>query len=231
MKKVLFLSLLIIIGILFTSQIKRACLSLVILIDVVRSPEKTVLGRFVGGPAVTKVTVPGKDRVIHADLYRSRKEGSLFPLLLVHDLKHTGKDDEPLVILAKDLARAGFLVLVPDFGGMNTLRIRSSDAEDILQSYLFLSREEHAASRGGMLGIGYGARPMPIAAADARIRDKVSVVATFGEKDRVPLPFLPRFMHIEPIDSSACALYQRRVMSGWRMYRAIYNLLEIGGTD
>jgi len=180
MKKILLLSALIIAGILFTSQIKRACLSLVILIDVIRAPEQAVLGRLVGGPTVTKVKVPGRDRVILADLYRSHKEGKLFPLLLVHGLNPTGKDDEQLVLLAKDLARAGFLVMVPEFEGMKTLRIRTSDAEDILRSFLYLSKAKQTAFRGGMMGLGYGAGPMLLAAADARIRDKVGVVATFG---------------------------------------------------
>ena len=231
MKKVFLLSLLIIIGILFTSQIKRACLSLVILIDVLRSPEKELMGRFVGDPTVTRVAIPVRDSILHGKLYRFREEQKLFPLLFVHGMKPTGKDYEEVVILARDLARAGFLVLVPDFDDMNTHRVRASDAEDVLQSFLFLSREEHAASRGGMLGVGYGAEPMLLSAADLRIRDKVSVVAMFGDKEREPKRILPRFKHIEPTDLSACDSYQRLILRGWRRYAAIYSLLEKGGMD
>jgi hypothetical protein len=180
MKKIIFLSALVIIGILFPAQIKRGCLGLLILIDSVRSPEKALMGKLIDGPTKTRVTVPGRGRVIHADLYRPLRQGRQFPLLLVHGLNPAGKDDEQLVLLAKDLARAGFLVLVPDFEGMKILRIRISDAEDILQSFLYLSRAEHAGPHGGMLGINYGAGPMLLAAADPRIRDKVSVVTTFG---------------------------------------------------
>jgi len=180
MKKIIFLSALVIIGILYPAQIKRGCLSLLILIDSVRSPEKAMMGKLIDGPTKTKVTVPGRRRVIHADLYRPLKQDIQFPLLLVHGASPTGKDDEQLVLLANDLARAGFLVLVPDFEGMKTLRIRTSDAEDILQSFLYLCRSEHAGPRGGMLGISYGAGPMLLAAADPRIRDKVSVVTTLG---------------------------------------------------
>jgi hypothetical protein len=63
---------------------------------------------------------------------------------------------------------------------MKTLRIRLSDAEDILQSFLYVVRAERAGPSGGMMGISYGAGPMLLAAADPRIRDKVSVVSTFG---------------------------------------------------
>jgi len=180
MKKIIFLSALVIIGILFPVQIKRGCLSLLILIDSVRSPDKAVMGKLIDGPTKTKVTVPGRGRVIHADLYRPLRQGRQFPLLLVHGVNTTGKDDEQLVLLAQNLARAGFLVLVPDFEGMKTLHIRVSDAEDILQSFLYLSKVERAGPRGGMLGFSYGAGPMLLAAADRRIRDKVGVVATFG---------------------------------------------------
>ncbi len=180
MKKILLLSVLVIIGVLFTAEIKRGGMSLLILVDSVRSPDKAVMGKLFDGPMVTKVTVPSRDRVIHADLYCSQKEGRRFPLLLVHGLNPTGKDDEHLVLLAEDLARAGFLVMVPEFEGMKTLRIRTSDAEDILQSFLYLCKAGQTAPRGGMMGLSYGAGPMLLAAADARIRDKVSVVATFG---------------------------------------------------
>jgi pimeloyl-ACP methyl ester carboxylesterase len=180
MKKILLLSVLVIIAILFTAQIKRGFVSLLILVDSVRPTEKAVMGKLIGGPTVTKVAVPSGDRLIHADLYRPTNEGKRFPLLLVHGVNPTGKDDEQLVLLAKDLARAGFLVLVPDLEGIKTLRIRVSDAEDILQSFLYLSRLVQAGPRGGMMGISYGAGPMLLAAADPRIRDKVGMVATLG---------------------------------------------------
>ena len=180
MKKIIVFSLLVIIVILFSVQIRRGALSLLILIDAVRSPARPVMGTFIPGPDVKRVSVSSGDRVIHADLYRPRKDGRFFPLLLVHDLGPAGKDDEHVVLLATDLARAGFLVLVPDLQGMKTLRPRTSDAEDVLQSFMYLSRTASAGPRGGIAGIGYGAGPLLLAAADARIRDKVSVVTTVG---------------------------------------------------
>ena len=181
MKKVLLLSVLIIVGVLFTTEIKRGGMSLLILVDSVRAPEKAVMGRLFDGPVKQAVFIPAIGRTLRADLYRpAKKEGTLFPLLLVHGMNPAGKDDERLVLFAKDLALAGCLVLVPDLEGMKAFRIRTSDAEDILQSFLYLSTVEHAGRRGGMMGISYGAGPMLLAAADRRIRDKVSVVATFG---------------------------------------------------
>lgn len=181
MKKIIFLSLLVIVYILFTTQIKRGFLSLLILADSVRPPEKALMGKLISGPIVKKVAIPSRGIALSADLYSPKAKGKSFPLLLVHGVNPGGKDDDQLVVLAKDLSRAGFLVLVPDFEGMKTLRIKISDAEDILQSFLYLGSREQAERRGGgMLGMSYGAGPMLLAAADARIRDKVRVVATFG---------------------------------------------------
>jgi dienelactone hydrolase len=181
MKKIIFLSLLIIVSILFTTQIKRGFLTLLILVDSVRPPEKAFMGKLYDGPLVKKVTVPSKGRSLSADLYSPKGKGKYVPLLLVHGGDPAGKDDARLVVFAKALARAGFLVLVPDLEGMKTLRIRLSDAEDILQSFLYLNGHEQAAQRGGaMAGFSYGSGPMLLAAADARIREKVRIVATFN---------------------------------------------------
>ena len=181
MKKIIFLSLLIIASILFTTQIKRGFLSLLILVDSVRPPEKAFMGRLYDGPLLKKVTVPSKGRSLSADLYSPTNTGKHVPLLLVHGGDPAGKDDARLVVLAKALSRAGFLVLVPDLDGMKTLRIRLSDAEDILQCFLYLNGHVQAEQRGGvMAGISYGSGPMLLAAADVRIREKVRVVATFN---------------------------------------------------
>jgi hypothetical protein len=181
MKKIIFLSLFIIVGILFSVQIKRGFLSLLILADSVRSPEHALMGRLISGPIVKKVTITHKGRAVSADLYSPDARGRFFPLLLVPGVNPGAKDDARITVLAEDLSRAGFLVLVPDLKGLRTLRIRITDAEDILQCFLYLNRNELSEHRGGgMLGINYGAGPMLLAAADARIRDKVKVIATFG---------------------------------------------------
>jgi len=181
MKKIIFLSLLIIVSILFSVQIKRGFLSLLILSDSVRSPEHALMGKLISGPIVKKVTITHKGRAVSADLYIPEAKGKFFPLLLVPGANPGNKDDARLTVLAKDLSRAGFLVLVSDLSGLKTLRVRITDAEDILQSFLYVNHHELAERRGGgMLGISYGAGPMLLAAADARIRDKVKVIATYG---------------------------------------------------
>lgn len=180
MKKIIALSILVILGILFAGPIKRGFLSLLILADTVRPPEKAIMGTLIPGPAVREVTIASQGRTLKADLYTPRSKGRHFPLLLVHGVNPTGKSDEQLALLAKDLARAGFLVLVPDFEGMKALRVRPGDAEDVVQSFLALTKMKNAKPGGGMMGISYGAGPLLLAAADSRVRDRVGLIATFG---------------------------------------------------
>ena len=180
MKKIIFLSILVITGILFGGQIKRAFLSLLILTDSVRPPQKAIMGKIIPGPAVKAMAIPVNGKTLKADLYAPKSGGRHFPLLLVHGINPTGKDDDQLVLLAKNLARAGFLVLVPDFEGMKRLRMRPSDVEDIVGSFLSLAKLKNAKPGGGMMGISYGVGPMLLAAADARVRDRVNVIVSFG---------------------------------------------------
>ena len=180
MKKIIFVSLLVIIGILFAGQIKRGFLSALILVDTVRPPEKALMWRFIPPPAVKTVSIPSRGRDLKADIYVPRSKGSAVPLLLVHGVNPTGKDDAQLVLLAGNLARAGFLVLVPDFAGMKDLRMRRSDVEDIVRSYRYLTGLQIARPGGVMMGISYGVGPLLFAAADSRIRDRASLVVSFG---------------------------------------------------
>lgn len=180
MKKIIFLSIAVIIGILFAAEIKRGFLGLLILTDSVRPPEKALMGKLIPAPVVKQVSVPSRGKRLKADLYVPRRKGKHPALLIVHGVNPTGKDDEQVVLLAKNLARAGFLVLVPDFEGMKTLRIRLSDVEDVVQSFLYLARDRQARPGGAMMGISYGAGPMLLAAADSRVNDRTATVATFG---------------------------------------------------
>ncbi|HAK59914.1 MAG TPA: hypothetical protein DCO77_05960 [Nitrospiraceae bacterium] len=180
MKKIVVISLLVIITILFCGPIKRGILSILILADSVRPPEKALMATFTPDPSLKRVSVTSRGRKLRADLYGPKGKGPHPPLLLVHGADPAGKDQAQLALLAENLARAGFLVLVPDLKGLKTFRPRLSDAEDILQSYRYLTKLKQAGPGGCMMGFSYGVGPMLLAAADKRVRDTVSVVVSFG---------------------------------------------------
>lgn len=180
MKKIVILSLLVIITVLFAAEIRRGSLAGLLLIDAVREPEQAIMEKFFPLPAVEKVSVSSRGKNISADLYIPRRDGQLVPLLLVHDAGTAGKADKRIVSLAGNLARAGFLVLVPDLEALRSFRLRLSDAEDIIQCFRYLIRHEHVRAGGCMLGFGFGTGPLLIAAADRRISGQVGTIAALG---------------------------------------------------
>ncbi len=180
MKKIIILSLLVIAAILFAAEIRRGFLAGLILVDAVRSPDQAVMEKFFPSPAVEKLSVSSRGRRISADLYIPRRKGQVVPLLIVHDAGTAGKADERIISLAGNLARAGFLVLVPDLEALRSFRLRLTDAEDIVQCYRSLIRQEHVRAGGCILGFGFGAGPLLIAAADPRISGHVGTIAAFG---------------------------------------------------
>jgi len=78
---------------------------------------------------------------IAADLYHPRQEVGA-RIVLVPGFTPWGKDDRRLVQLATTLARARFLVLVPDLQGTKALSVRSEDAAAIADAAALLSRLE-----------------------------------------------------------------------------------------
>ncbi|HIP79328.1 MAG TPA: hypothetical protein EYH07_12805, partial [Kiloniellaceae bacterium] len=81
-------------------------------------------------PSRTTLQYPVGDTVARADLYEPHQPigGAL---VLVPGFTREGKDDPRVVNLATSLARARFLVLVPDVPGSRQLRVRLEDTQDI----------------------------------------------------------------------------------------------------
>ena len=67
MKKIVVISLLVIITILFCGPIKRGLLSALILVDSVRPPEKALMATLTPDPALKQVRVTSRGRTLRAD--------------------------------------------------------------------------------------------------------------------------------------------------------------------
>lgn len=121
-------------------------------------------------PARAPLTVPGAvvDRYVPTGLYGGT------PLVLVHGFTPDGKDDPRARVAATLLARAGFEVAVPTIPGLTRGRLRTGDVEPVVATL---------AARPGptvVLAVSVGAGPALLAAADARVRDRVSAVVSLG---------------------------------------------------
>jgi pimeloyl-ACP methyl ester carboxylesterase len=110
----------------------------------------------------------GADLYVHAGFDAGR------PLVLAHGFAPKGKDDPRVRDAAALLARAGFDVAVPTIPGLTRGRLGPEDVEPVIDAL--------AARRGRtvLVGVSVGAGPALLAAADPRVRDRVSVVLSLG---------------------------------------------------
>ncbi|WP_024326213.1 S9 family peptidase [Thioalkalivibrio sp. AKL19] len=92
-------------------------------------------------PARETLTLETDGGDIAADLYHPRQDVGA-RIVLVPGFTPQGKDDRRLVQLANTLARARFLVLVPDLQGTKDLRVRHEDASAIRDAAALLARLE-----------------------------------------------------------------------------------------
>jgi len=126
-----------------------------------------------------RFAVGGRETV--ADLYRPAEPVGA-PLVLAPGLSPDGKDDARLVALAESLARARFLVLVPDLEAARQLRISLTDARAIGDAAIRLAAmtEPDGFAGVGVAAVSYGVGPAFIAALDPEVEPHVSFVLGLG---------------------------------------------------
>jgi pimeloyl-ACP methyl ester carboxylesterase len=141
------------------------------------------------GPSRLKDTTPAPMRTTMryrgaagpqiADLYRSdaRPEGAV---VVVPGLTPDGKDDPRLVAFAQSLARAQFLVLVPDIAGLRQLKVSAADTAWIAEAIEEAARLFDAGRPVGLLAISYAVGPALLAASETPAACRVGYVVTIG---------------------------------------------------
>ena len=114
--------------------------------------------------------VPG----VSADLYLRAGLGAGAPLVLVHGFSPEGKDDPRVREAAALLSRTGFDVAVPTIPGLTRGRLGREDIEPVIATLA------GRAASTLVVGVSVGAGPALLAAADPRVRERVSAVLTLG---------------------------------------------------
>jgi pimeloyl-ACP methyl ester carboxylesterase len=146
-----------------------------VLSDLAAGPQPSTFKRLTGRPDRQTVTWNADGRRNVADLYLPAEKAKA-GLVLVPGAAPAGKDDPRLVALAQTMARARFLVLVPDIAGMRAQEVSASDRQPIADAVRFLDTERRVP-RVGIAAISYAAVPAILAALD---EPKVDFVAAVG---------------------------------------------------
>lgn len=140
------------------------------------------LTRWTAEPGRENLTVPLPGKGLAARLFRPGGRARGAGVVLVHGVNETGKDDPRIIWVADLLARAGFVVLTPDFTGFKSLTLRASDIDEIVASAAFLSARMpgDGPEKVGVVAFSYGAGPAVVAAAEPAARDRLRFVVSFG---------------------------------------------------
>ncbi len=121
-------------------------------------------------PVRSPLGTPGAD----ADLYIRLGWTGGTRLVLVHGFSPEGKAEPRVRQAAALLARAGFDVAVPTIPGLTRGRLGGEDIETVVATLA-----GHSAPTV-VLAVSVGAGPALLAAADPRVRDRVSAVVSLG---------------------------------------------------
>ena len=165
------------------ARLTALVLALLFVVPVVRAGWSAVLaGAFLleflthGRAAVLSTLTAEPYRVPSAstDLYVRAGLSPGAPLVLVHGFSPEGKDDPRVRQAATLLSRAGFEVAVPTIPGLTRGRLGSEDVEPVVAALA------GRAAPSVLAGVSVGAGPALLAAADPRVRDRVSAVLSLG---------------------------------------------------
>ena len=142
-----------------------------------------------GAPSELKATTPAPSRRLHrfavagrervADLYRPNQPVGA-GIVLVPGFTPHGKNDRRVVELATSLARARFLVLVPDLAGARELRVRLEDAETIADSVVGLSRTAPHPESLGVVAISYAVGLAVLASQEPEVEQRLDFLVGIG---------------------------------------------------
>ncbi len=154
----------------------RVVESAAVLGDLVAGAGPSRLKRSTPAPHRMAVSYAVAGRSYRGDVYRPG-DGAVAALVLVPGATRAGPDDPRLVVFATMLARARFLVLVPDIANLRALEVRSGDVRHVADAVRYLAR---CAGEIGLVGISYAAGPALIAALENDIRDRIGFVLTVG---------------------------------------------------
>jgi pimeloyl-ACP methyl ester carboxylesterase len=132
-------------------------------------------------PGRAAITYAIDGRAYAADLYRPG-EAARAALVLVPGAAERGKDDPRLIAFATTLARARFLVLVPDIESLRALTIGPGDTGRIADALRHLGERGEVPKPDalGLVAVSYAAGPAILATLAPDLRGRVGFVLAVG---------------------------------------------------
>jgi len=161
----------------------RSIEALFVLSDIAAGADKSRLKATSAAPVRKTIHYAFEGRTHSADLYwPGGGETAEAVTVLVPGVVRLGKDDPRLVTFAETLARARFLVFVPDLTNLRQLNVSSQDAEDLSRAVRYVAARANVGTDAsvGLIAISYAAGPALLSAIAEQSRDHVRFVYVVG---------------------------------------------------
>jgi len=132
-------------------------------------------------PVVEHITLTYGGRQMPADIYRPPDGEQHGAVILSPGAPPLEPDDSRLVRLAGDVARAGFVMLVPFSPDLEEELILPREVDALVAAFEYLERQPYVKpDKIGYFGVSIGSSLALLAAADGRINEDVALVVAFG---------------------------------------------------
>jgi len=129
---------------------------------------------------ISEVTYDCGSRDVVADLYRPDGRGRHSGLILAHGAIKDGKNDQALRFAGQSLARAGYVVLVPQLDNLRKFRLHQDDIDVLVASFQYLAGQEFSNGKIGMLGVCISAPLVLLAATEPDVSRGLAIVSSWG---------------------------------------------------
>ncbi len=163
-------------------RVTAAVTGLRFLVEFLTEGQRPWLSRGTAPPAREALGGPGAPAAEAPDLYRPGDRHGPWPgLVLVHGLTPDGKRDARLAWTADRLARAGFVVAVPELPALKAQRLRPEDAAIVRDTVAGLGK--HPAVRREpvvVIAVSVGLGPVALALREPALAEQVRVVLALG---------------------------------------------------
>ncbi len=164
-------------------RVTAAVTGLRFLVEFLTEGQRPWLSRRTAPAIVEPLAGPSAAAAAGPDLYRpgGRPHGPWPGLVLVHGLTPDGKRDARLAWTADRLARAGFVVAVPELPALRAQRLRPEDAAVVRDTVVRLAG--HPAVRRepvAVIAVSVGLGPVALALGEPALAEQVRVVLALG---------------------------------------------------
>jgi len=160
------------------SDIEHATEAIFVALDIAAGAGPSVYKSWKDAPERREVAYAIAGRSYVGDLYVPPK--SRGTLVLTPGLHSEGRREAHLTALATTLARAGFVVLVPDLPNYRALRIGAEDPVGIADGVRYVATLPEGRGKIGIAGISYASGPAFLAAREPDIAGRIGFVFALG---------------------------------------------------